>query len=77
MQCAISAKFGVVVFKAYMFNCLGGLICYGYMCIVLYVKVIWCDGFPEIYARLEEEVESICHGCMCIVVYLLDLSSFV
>ena len=24
------------------------------MCILLYVKLIWCSGFPEIYARLEE-----------------------
>ena len=21
-----------------------------YMCILLYVKLIWCSGFPEIYA---------------------------
>ena len=32
----------------------GGSICHGYMCIVIYMKLIWCDGFPEIYAWLEE-----------------------
>ena len=31
-----------------------GSICHGYMCIVLYMKLIWCNGFPEIYAHLEE-----------------------
>ena len=31
-----------------------GLICHGYMCIVLYMKLIWCNGFPEISAHLEE-----------------------
>ena len=31
-----------------------GSVCQGYMCILLYVKLIWCSGFPEIYAQLEE-----------------------
>ena len=31
-----------------------GSVCHGYMCILLYVKLIQCSGFPEIYARLEE-----------------------
>ena len=25
-----------------------GSICHGYMCIVLYMKLFWCNGFPEI-----------------------------
>ena len=29
-----------------------GSVCHGYMCILLYVKLIWCSGFPEIYAHL-------------------------
>ena len=33
-----------------------GSICHGYICIVLYMKLIWCNGFPEIYAQLEEGV---------------------
>ena len=28
-------------------------VCYGYMCILLYVKLIWCSGFLEMYAQLE------------------------
>ena len=36
------------------------------MCIVLYMKLIWCNGFAEIYAQLEEGV-SICHG------YIFDI----
>ena len=47
------AKFGVVVLKASMLNW-GVSICYGYMCIVLYMKLLWCYGFAEIYAQLEE-----------------------
>ena len=47
-----------------------GSICHGYMCIMLYMKLIWCHGFPKIYAGLEEEVGSICHGYMCIVLYM-------
>ena len=31
-----------------------GSVCHGYMCILLYVELIWCSGFPEIYAQLEE-----------------------
>ena len=37
---------------------------------LLYMKLIWCNGFPEIYAQLEEGVGSICHGYMCIVLYM-------
>ena len=29
-------------------------ICHGYMCILLYMKCIWCSGFPDIYAHLDE-----------------------
>ena len=48
-----------------------GSVCHGYMCIVLYMKLLWCNGFPEIYAQLEEGgVGSICHGYTCIVVYM-------
>ena len=32
---------------------LGGSICHGYMCIVLYLKLIWCNGFTDIYGSLE------------------------
>ena len=41
MPCSIyiyrAAKFGVAVFKASMLDWLGGSICHGYMCIVLYI----------------------------------------
>ena len=47
-----------------------GSICHGYMCIVLYMKLVWCHGFPEICAQLEEGVGSIWHGYMCIVIYM-------
>ena len=30
-----------------------GSVCHRYMCILLYVKLMQCSGFPEIYARLE------------------------
>ena len=52
MRCA---KFGVAVCKASMLNCRQG-ICHGYMCIVLYMKLMWCNGFAQIYSQLEEGV---------------------
>ena len=47
-----------------------GSVCHGYMCFLLYVKLIWCSGFPEIYGGLEEGVGSVCHGYMCILLYM-------
>ena len=47
-----------------------GSVYHGYMCILLYVKLIWCSAFPEIYAQLEERVESVYHGYMCILLYV-------
>ena len=29
-----------------------GSVCHGYICILLYVKLMQCSGFPEIYAQL-------------------------
>ena len=34
------------------------------------MKLMLYNGFPEIYAPLEEGVRSICHGYMCIVLYM-------
>ena len=36
------------------------------MCTLLFVKPIWCSGFPEIYAQLEESGMS----DLCMSVYL-------
>ena len=36
----------------------------------VYMKLIWCNGFPDIYAQLEEGIGLICHGYMCIVLYM-------
>ena len=82
MRCA---KFGVSVLKASMLNWAVS-ICHGYMCIVLYMTLIWCNGFAEIYARSAMRCAkcgvlvlkasllnwgvSICHGYMCIVLYM-------
>ena len=50
-----------------------GSICHGYMCIVLYMKRLWCYGFLEIYAHLEDgwgqSAMSICALCY-IYIYL-------
>ena len=32
----------------------GESVCHGYMCILLYVKFIFCSGFVKVYARLKE-----------------------
>ena len=44
------------------------------MCIVLYVKLIWCSGIPYIYGQLEgvKSALSICAFC-----YMLKLFSVV
>ena len=34
------------------------------MCILLYVKLIWCSGIPYIYGQLEEG------GHICLMVYV-------
>ena len=49
-----------------------GSICHGYRCILLYMKPIWCNGFPEIYARLEEGVGSVYAG-ICAYIYMLNI----
>ena len=53
MHFAIYETCGVMVYQRSMLNW-GGSIYNGYMCILLYMKLMWCNGFPEIYARLEE-----------------------
>ena len=44
-----------------------GSICHGYMCILLYMKLIWCNAFPEIYALLEgvHLTEVYVHAAIC------------
>ena len=31
-----------------------GSVFHGYMCILVYVKLMWCSGFSEIYCQLDE-----------------------
>ena len=40
------------------------------MCILLYVKLIWCSCFPEIYAQLEEGLGSVYYEYTCILLYV-------
>ena len=42
--------FGLVVFQRCMVY--WGDVCHGCMCILLYVKLIWCSGVPEMYGWL-------------------------
>ena len=53
-----------------------GSICHGYMCILLYMKLIWCSGFPEIYAHLEEGVGSVCHDDLGICAFYYICNCF-
>ena len=39
-----------------------------YMCILLYLKLIWCSGITQIYGQLEGGY--ICPGYMCILLYV-------
>ena len=47
-----------------------GSVCHGYMCIVLYMKLVQCSGVALIYGRLEVRVGSVCHGYMSILLYM-------
>ena len=38
--------------------------CNGYMCNLLYMKLIWCNDFPEIYGQLEDG-EVYVHATIC------------
>ena len=51
--CYMLNLFGVVVFHTSMVDW-RGYICPKYICILLYVKLIWCSGIPQIYGQLEE-----------------------
>ena len=69
-----------------MYARLGVSICHGYLCIVLYMKLIWWNGFAVICARSGMRCAkcgvavlkasmlnwgvSICHGYMYIVLYM-------
>ena len=44
-----------------------GSVCHRYMCILLYVKLMQCSGFPEIYAHLWGYVSL---RSICILLYM-------
>ena len=50
-----------------------GSVCHGYMFILLDMKLMWCSGFPEIYAHLEG-VGSVCHDdfSLCALYYICN-----
>ena len=52
-------------------------VCHGYMCIPLYVNLIWCIGFPYIHAGLEEGVGSQSAMSMCAFIYISNLFGIV
>ena len=64
---------GIVVFHTSMVSW-RGYICPKYMCILIYVKLIWCSGIPQIYFQLEKGGP----WYMCILLYvkLLCCSGF-
>ena len=47
-----------------------GSVCHRYMCMLLYVQLIGCNGVAWIYAHLEEGVGLVCHRYMCILQYV-------
>ena len=71
------ATFGVAVFKASMLNWGWESICYGYMCIVLYIyrSVIRCAKFGVVVFKVSmldwrREWGQICHRYMCFGLYI-------
>ena len=74
VHCAISARadtFGVVVFKASMLNWLGVHLPLVDMCILLYVKLIWCNGLVCSYGWLTRG--SICLQFICALSFMWNL----
>ena len=74
--CYIWNIFGVMVFQRSMLNWRRGwgqsaigicALCYTYM------KLIWCNGFPEIYAQLEEGVGGWSAMDICALCYIWNL----
>ena len=53
--CYMLNLLGVMVLHKIMVNRRRGKgsVCHGYMCILLYMTLIWCSGFPQIYGQLE------------------------
>ena len=64
--CYMLNVFGVVVFHRSMVNW-RGYICPKYMCILLYVKLIWCSSILYIYGQLDRGTYalSICAFLLC------------
>ena len=52
-----------------------GSVCPGNMCIVLYMKLMWCTGFQEIYAQLEEGGRSAGRSAKCELIYMSCFAS--
>ena len=48
--------------------------CPRYMCILLYVKLIWCSGIPYIYGQLEGGTSAL---GICAFCYMLNLCGVV
>ena len=59
--------FGVVVFHRSMVNWRRGP---WYMCILLYVKLIWCSSIPYIFGQLEGGPSAI---SICAFCYMLNI----
>ena len=49
----MESLFGVMIFHTSIVNRSGGYMYPQYMCILLYMIVIWCNGISEIYFQLE------------------------
>ena len=62
--CSMWNVFSVVVYHTSMVNWMG-YICHKYMCIVLYVKHIWCSGIPYISVQLEGDPSALSICALC------------
>ena len=68
-------SFGVAVFHTSMINW-RGYICPNYMCIVLYVKHIWCSSIPYICHQLEVVTSALTLCALCYMVYIFCVLVF-
>ena len=65
--CYMLNLFGVGVFQRSMIDW-RGYMCPRYKCILLYVKLIWPSGIPQIYDQMEGWY--ICHEYICTLLYV-------
>ena len=73
--CHMLNLFGVMIFHRCIVNWSGGYVYPQYMCILLYMKLIWCNCIPYIYCSFEWGVD-VCSIYVYFAICETDLMSW-